>query len=430
MTRVKLSFAVALAGLIATAGVAGCSDARRAGGYGGKSLFEQTDVFVSGQEGYHTFRIPSLIVTPKGTILAFCEGRKNSRSDTGDIDIVLKRSTDNGRTWGPLQLVADHGPDTIGNPCPVVDRETGAIWLLLTGNPGRDNEKAIKERTASGTRTVWVSRSTDDGATWRAPIDITAATKRSDWTWYATGPGCGIQLASSRLVIPCDHNVAGGKMVRRSHVIYSDDHGKTWKVGGVAREDVNECQVVERADGSLMLNMRSYAKGPGMTNRRAIATSHDGGLTWSPLRYDAALIDPICQASFIRFTGRPAPPNPERERRAAPPSPNQRHERRAELASPNPERERRADSRSRLLFANPASTNRVKMTVRVSYDEGETWPVATELHAGPSAYSALAVLPDRTIGCLYERGEKHAYEKITFARFSIEWVTEGADSLS
>ncbi|HOW18702.1 MAG TPA: sialidase family protein, partial [Phycisphaerae bacterium] len=396
MTRAIASYAAACIGFAAIAGVAGCSEARRAHGYGGKVIIEQSEVFVSGREGYHTFRIPSLIVTRGGTILAFCEGRRNSRSDTGDIDIVLKRSTDNGRTWGPMQLVADHGPDTIGNPCPVVDRETDTIWLLLTGNPGRDNEKAIKDRTASGTRTVWVSRSTDEGATWTTPVDITATTKRADWTWYATGPGCGIQLASGRLVIPCDHNVEGTKMTRRSHVIYSDDHGATWQIGGVALEDVNECQVVERVDGSLMLNMRNYARGPGVSNRRAVAISRDGGLTWSALRYDTALIEPICQASFIRFTGGPAPRNPERERRAS--------------------------AKNRLLFANPASTKREKFTVRISYDEGETWPVAKELHAGPTAYSALAVLPDMTIGCLYERGEKDPYEKLTFARFSVEWL--------
>ncbi|MGB9626008.1 MAG: sialidase family protein, partial [Phycisphaerae bacterium] len=395
ITRAIASCAAACIGFAAIAGVAGCSEARRADGNGGKVVIEQSEVFVSGREGYHTFRIPSLIVTRGGTILAFCEGRRNGRSDTGDIDIVLKRSTDNGRTWGPMQLVADHGSDTVGNPCPVVDRETGTIWLLLTRNPGRDNEKAIKERTASGTRTVWVSRSTDEGATWTTPVDITAATKRADWTWYATGPGCGIQLASGRLVIPCDHNVEGTRMPRRSHVIYSDDHGATWRIGGVATEDVNECQVVERVDGSLMLNMRSYATGPGVSNRRAVAISRDGGLTWSALRYDAALVDPVCQASCIRFTPPPALPNPKRGGGAG-----------------------FAGSKTRLLFANPASTRREKLTVRVSYDEGETWPVARELYAGPSAYSALAVLPDMTIGCLYERGEKHPYEKISFARFS------------
>jgi len=352
-------------------------------------LFEQTEVFVSGQEGYHTYRIPSLIVTKKGTLLAFAEGRKNSRSDTGDIDIVLRRSLDNGRTWLPMQLVADHDHDTIGNPCPVVDRRTGTIWLLLTGNPGQAQEDAIIATTAAGTRTVWVSSSRDDGLTWSPPRDITAQTKRENWTWYATGPGCGIQLACGRKVIPCDHNVAGPTIVRRSHVIYSDDGGLTWRIGGDIGPDVNECQIVELADGNLMLNMRNYAKGPCAEKRRAVATSVDGGITWSDIWYDQALIEPVCQAALIRVTRRPA-----------------------------------AD-RHRLLFANPAnSTKREKMTLRLSYDEGRTWPVAREIHAGPTAYSALATLPDHTVGCLYERGRQHSYETLTFARCSLAWLEE------
>ncbi len=352
-----------------------------------QAFIEQSEVFVSGEQGYHTYRIPSLIVTGKGTVLAFAEGRKNSRSDTGDIDIVLRRSLDGGQTWQPMQLVADHGPDTIGNPCPVVDRRTGTIWLLLTGNPGQDQEGGIIAGTSGGTRTVWVSTSRDDGLTWLPPRDITADTKRENWTWYATGPGCGIQLACGRMVIPCDHNVAGSKTDRRAHVIYSDDGGKTWQIGGVVQPDVNECQIVELVDGALMLNMRNYAKGPCAEKRRAIATSIDGGLTWSQVWHDQTLIEPVCQAALIRVTAQPA-----------------------------------AD-RNRLLFSNPASNSkREKMTLRLSYDEGRTWPVARELHAGPTAYSALAVLPAGTMGCLYERGVQHSYETLTFARFSLAWL--------
>src|SRR5262249_53960976 len=155
-------------------------------------------------DGYHTYRIPSLIVSPKGTVLAFCEGRKNSGSDAGDIDLVLKRSTDGGKTWQPMQVVWDDGPNTCGNPCPVVDRQPGTIWLAMTHNLGSDTEKQIIERTAKGTRTVWITKSADDGATWSKPIEITAAVKKPDWTWFATGPGVAIQTAKGRLVIPCD----------------------------------------------------------------------------------------------------------------------------------------------------------------------------------------------------------------------------------
>lgn len=349
---------------------------------------QETDLFVAGQGGYHTYRIPSLLVTPKGTLLAFCEARKNGRGDSGDIDLVLRRSTDNGATWEPQRVIADDGPHTIGNPCPVHDRDTGTLWLPLTHNLGQDLQKQIVEGTAQGTRTVWVMKSTDDGATWSPRVEITPTVKAADWTWYATGPGCGIQTRSGRLLIPCDHYVRGSGM-RRSHVIYSDDHGTTWKLGGVVGDHTNECQLVECEDGSLLINMRSYHQ----KNRRALATSRDGGLTWSPVTLDDTLLEPVCQASLVRYTTQA------------------RH------------------GKSRLLFANPASTRREKMTVRLSYDEGKTWPVARLLHAGPSAYSALAVLPDLTVGCLYERGVKTYSDRLVFARFTAAWLTDNKDSL-
>src|SRR5262249_37080255 len=200
--------------------------------FAGTPALEQADVFVSGKDGYHTFRIPTVIVTPKGVVLAFCEGRKNSRSDTGDIDLVLKRSLDGGATWQKLQVVVDDGPDTVGNPCPVVERATGTVWLTLTKNLGHENEKLIRDGKSKVGRTVWVLKSTDDGATWSRPVEITASVRDPQWTWYATGPGCGIQLRSGRLVIPCDHTTRDSRLMR-SHVIYSDDRGVTWKLGGV-----------------------------------------------------------------------------------------------------------------------------------------------------------------------------------------------------
>ncbi len=356
----------------------------------GRSTFDQIDLFVSGSEGYHTFRIPALLVTPKGTVLAFCEGRKQGRGDSGDIDLVLKRSLDSGKTWQPLQVLADDGPHTVGNPCPVFDRDTGTIWLPFTRNLGQDTEKQILEGTSKGTREVWIMKSTDDGASWSKPVEITPAVKKANWTWYATGPGCGIQLtgrpagrpagpSAGRLVIPCDHYLAGSKE-RYSHVIYSDDHGQTWKLGGVIGPHTNECQLVERTDGTLLMNMRSYHG----KNRRALASSQDGGRTWSEVTLDPTLIEAVCQASLIRYA--------------------------------------RSDKQHRLLFANPASSKREKMTVRISYDEGKTWPVSKQLYEGPSAYSALATLPDGSVACLYERGERSPYEKLTFARFTLEWL--------
>jgi len=140
----------------------------------------QAAVFTSGQEGYHTFRIPSVIVAPKGSVLAFCEGRKAGRGDAGDIDLVLKRSGDGGKTWGPLQVVWDDADNTCGNPCPVVDARTGTIWLLLTHNLGSDTEAKIINGTSKGSRTVWVTKSTDDGATWTKPIEITKDVKKPE----------------------------------------------------------------------------------------------------------------------------------------------------------------------------------------------------------------------------------------------------------
>lgn len=359
----------------------GCDDMSRSS----KPMLQQTDVFVSGTEGYHTFRIPAAIVTPTGTLLAFAEGRRAGQGDSGDVDLVLRRSPDAGRTWEPLQVVWDDGPNTCGNPCPVVDRDTGDLWLLMTRNLGQDREPQIIDRTSQGTRTVWVTRSADDGATWDPPREITPDVKKPDWTWYATGPGVGIQLTSGRLVVPCDHAVADTK-AWHSHVIFSDDHGKTWRLGGAAGPGTNECQVIERTDGTLLLNMRNYD--PQHKNVRAIATSLDGGLSWFAASFDPVLVEPVCQAALLRC--------PDTE----------------------------CGDRTLVLFSNPASTRREKMTVRLSRDEGRTWPVARALHDGPAAYSCLAAFQDGTLACLYERGEKQPYERITLARFNLAWLTE------
>lgn len=352
--------------------------------------FNTQDIWVSGEGGYHTYRIPALITATDGTLLAFCEGRKNSRYDAGDIDLLLRRSTDGGATWGPVQVIWDDGPNTAGNPCPVVDERTGRIWMTSTRNLGEDIESEILAETGEGTRTVWVFYSDDHGATWSKPREITADVKRDNWTWYATGPGVGIQLESGRLVIPCDHAVAGTKRYG-SHAIYSDDGGASWKIGGVIPDRVNECQVVEMADGSLLLNMRSYHR----LNRRAVARSTDGGLTWSELWHDDALVEPVCQASFLRYTLARDPQH----------------------------------NRNRVLFLNPAATNRTNMTLRLSYDEAATWPVSRVLHAGPSAYSSIAILPNGQIGTLYECGDDSPYQAIRFGRVDLRWLTDNTDAL-
>lgn len=349
-------------------------------------------LWTSGEGGYHTYRIPAIVATPEGTLLAFCEGRKKGRGDTGDIDLLCKRSMDGGKSWSEQAVLWDDGPNVCGNPCPVVDRTTGTVWLLLTHNLGHDSEREIIAGTSEGSRAVWVTCSKDEGRTWTEPAEITSTTKREDWTWYATGPGIGIQLQrgphAGRLIVPCDHIEAESKRYF-SHVILSDDHGATWRLGGRTPTDqVNECQVAELADGRLLLNMRNYDRSQ---RQRAFSFSEDGGETWSAVAHHPQLEEPICQASLLWI------PVPGRE------------------------------GADRLVFSNPASADsRVNMTVKLSDDGGATWPARRTIHAGPAAYSCLVALPGDSIGCLFEGGEAHPCEKIYFASFDLDWLRGAA----
>ena len=361
--------------------------------YGYAQEITKKPLYVSGQDGYDTYRIPALVVTTKGTVLAFCEGRKQGRGDSGDIDLLVKRSENNGRTWSQQQVIWNDSGNTCGNPCAVVDSKTGTIWLLSTWNRGDDHERQIIDQTSQDTRRVYVIHSKNDGRTWSRPKEITADVKRPDWTWYATGPGSGIQIMNGpdkgRLIIPCDHIEAGTKHYY-SHVIYSDNHGKKWKLGGsTPMHQVNECEVVELNDGKVMLNMRNYDRSQ---KNRQVAISEDGGITWKDHWFDPVLIEPICQAAIQRF------------------------------------RWPQDSEGSVILFSNPASQEgRVNMTVRASFDEGQSWPISRELHAGPSAYSDLAVLPNGEIACFFESGENQAYESILFAVFPLSALKKSED---
>lgn len=342
-------------------------------------LVDQTDLFVAGQDGYHTYRIPALIRAADGSLLAFCEGRKTGSGDSGDIDLLVKRMEPGGARFSPQQIVWDDGPNTCGNPCPVLDAQTGTLWLWMTHNLGEDRESEIVAGKSRGTRTAWLCLSQDHGRSWTTPVEMTAQVKKPEWTWYATGPGCGIQMRTGRLVIPCDH--IAGSAQWGSHVILSDDHGKTWFLGGSAGPQTNECEVVETSDGRLLLNMRNYNR---RHTCRAVAESRDGGLSWSELRYDTALVEPVCQASIRRLDGV------------------------------------RLEGRPILAFSNPADPKqRRRLTVRFSGDDGQTWPWSVVVWEGPAAYSCLAALPEGTLLVLYERGEKHPYEKITLARLVV-----------
>jgi sialidase-1 len=324
----------------------------------------RADIFIGGHDGYPTYRIPALVVSKKGTILAFCEGRKTGILDHGNIDLVLKRSFDRGATWGPLQVIESEGFKTWGNPSPVVDRDTGVIRLLFCLNNDR----------------VFLTESQDDGATWAKPREITAQVKKPGWTWYATGPGHAIQLASGRILVPCDH---AEKTDMASHLIFSDDHGATWKLGGILANGTDECMAVEAADGRVYLSMRNAFK----KNLRAYSWSDDRGQTWSPVQMDSTLIDSTCQAGIARLTLQ------------------------------------KGQGKNRILFLNPASNKRDNMAFRLSYDEARTWSAPVTINAGPSAYSDLAVLSDLSVAAIFENGKVWPYQKISFDRMDFDWVT-------
>lgn len=333
-------------------------------------------LFRSGDAGYKCFRIPAIVKSTSGTLLAFAEARKNGCGDAGDIDLVLRRSLDNGRSWSPIQIVWDDSANTCGNPAPVIDEKTGKIVLLSTWNLGSDHEPMIINQTSKDTRRIFVLSSSDDGIHWTKPKEITSDVKLPNWTWYATGPVNGIQLKNGkhkgRLLIPCDHIEAGTKKYF-SHTIHSDDAGETWKLGGSTPSDqVNESTVAELSKGRLLLNMRNY----NQQRVRQTSISSDGGETWSELIPDTTLIEPVCQASLIRVTNSKKPI---------------------------------------LAFSNPASSSkRAKMTIRLSFDQGRTWPKSKLIWEGPAAYSNLVITHNEKIACLFEAGIKTAYEGIAF----------------
>lgn len=330
---------------------------------------EQSILYQRGEGDYHTYRIPALIRTTRGTLLAFCEGRRHSGADHGDIDVLLRRSFDGGVTWTEPRVIQDGGgPVTAGNPAPVVDRETGRIHLHF----------CIDNRTA------WVTESDDDGETWSEPREITQYVKDERYPWYATGPCHGIQLQSGRLLIPAYQN-------RHSHTVYSDDHGATWHRGATLTGPTGECAAVETVDGRVYMNCRNQNE--GTETYRLYAWSSDGGENFTESQYDMSLVEPPCQGSVVRLSTE-------------------------------------ADGgRNRILFSNPRSRERTHMTVQISYDECQTWTPGRCLYEGPSAYSDLCVLPDGTILCLYERGVERPYETLTLARFNLSWLTDGKDHL-
>ncbi|MBQ6284002.1 MAG: exo-alpha-sialidase [Bacteroidales bacterium] len=334
-------------------------------------------VFQKGENGVHTYRIPAITRTRSGVLLAFAEARHNSGSDTGDIDLVVKRSVDGGKTWGEMITIWDDGKNVCGNPSPVVDSRTGKVILLSTWNDGRDPESAIHKRTSFDTRRVFCLYSEDEGLTWSKPVEITDQAKLPEWTWYATGPSHAVQLPSGRIIVPCNHGNFGAETT--SHVIYSDDLGETWAIGGETHVG-NECTLARLPKGKLMLNMRKtdpelrqYGVG------RLVAVSLDGGLSFEKPYYDASLTEPVCNASLIN--GSPGRPS------------------------------------KTLFFSNPEHpAKRVNLTLRMSRDSGQNWESVATLTEGPAAYSDLVIMRNKDVGVLYEAGMKSPYEAIYFAR--------------
>ncbi|MBT5187233.1 MAG: exo-alpha-sialidase [Kordiimonadaceae bacterium] len=338
-------------------------------------------LYKQGDYGYACFRIPTVITTNDGSILAFAEARKMGCSDTGNIDIVLRKSIDNGETWSDVKIVWDDGDNVSGNPSPVIDRETGDIHLLSTWNNGQDKEADIIALKSIDTRRVFHQVSSDDGENWSAAKDITQTTKLSNWTWYATGPVHGIQLSKGpnkgRMIIASDHIEAHTDKYY-SHIIYSDDHGDTWQLGGSSPNDqVNESTVAELNNGDLILNMRNYDRQDAQV--RQIAISKDAGMTWQDQRYDRALPEPQCQGALL------------------------------------------TTKNDLLLFTNPAdSNNRVNMTLSISRDQGKTWPDKITLFDKHAAYSDLTELKDDRIIVLFEAGYETPYDGIHYKILDVK----------
>ncbi|MFI6205003.1 exo-alpha-sialidase [Streptomyces sp. NPDC051041] len=353
--------------------------------------------YVSGEGGYDTYRIPAAVRTRAGTILAFAEGRRAGAGDSGDIDVVLRRSADGGCTWGPIAVVAAGNGDTRGNPAPVVDPRTGAVVLVTSYNSGRVTEAQIMrgEVTAEQSRRVFVQRSRDDGRRFTPPREITAAVKRPGWRWYATGPGHAVALTHGphrgRLVIPANHSAAPpagspdtGQEPRYygAHALLSDDGGRTWRIGFTddsydGHDNANESTAAQLPDGTLYFNARDqHGSSPG---NRLDTRSRDGGESLErPYAVQPALNDvPVVQGSVLQSPGRGGP----------------------------------------LLFSGPSvPTARRAMAIWRSTDGGATFTKALTLSERRAAYSDLVPAGRDTVGILYETGTAGAYETIEFRR--------------
>ncbi len=379
---------------------------------GAAPLVENTDVFAEGQNGFVSYRIPGIVVTAKGTVLAYCEARKFTSADRGEIEIHLLRSTDGGRTWSAQQQIAHLGPRLPRNPHMPDDKKKKDM--------GGPEQQTVNNPMLIATRDgpvhfvycveymrAFHARSDDDGATWSKPVEITATFDRFrselDWQAIATGPGHGIQLRSGRLLVPvwlATYEKTAPQR-RGCSVIFSDDQGATWQRGDMAMSIGGESSVAQLSDDRVMLSSRNTDP----RNRRAVVYSRDGATGWTKPEFVDELLEPGCMAGLVIAPG---------------------------LLGAN---------RPLLLHSSPRTTDRAhrerkNVTIHLSQDDGRTWPARKLLQAGPSAYSDLAVLPDGTVLCLYENGKPGetrrngdwAYARLTLARFNLEWLTASSSA--
>jgi sialidase-1 len=391
---VTLCGAVAICAIAATATAIATADAPAA------AVRCSTSVpYTAGAGGYASYRIPAVIQAADGSVLAFAEGRRAGTADSGNIDVVLRRSSDGGCSWTPLQVVASGAGDTRGNPAPVLDPATKKIVLVTSYNAGTVTETQILQGnvTPEQSRRVFVQTSSDNGATFTEPREITAETKLADWRWYATGPGHATVLTTGphagRIVVPANHSIprpAGSTDLGSEakyyggHDIYSDDHGTTWHIGYVDDNpdgyiNVNETTATQLSDGRLYFNTREHnGTAPG---NRADAYSSDGGATLdAPFAPQDTIVGPVVEASVMQVRG----------------------------SGP-------------LLYSGPADPNaRAAMTIRVSHDRGVTFADPYPISGLPAAYSDLVQLDSDTVGLLYETGAAMSFGTITFRRIALD----------
>lgn len=340
--------------------------------------FSQQDLFRQGDNGVHTYRIPALVETKKGVLIAVVDARHDNAQDLpGHISLVMRRSFDGGEHWEAARTIREVKKGGVGDASLLLDRSTGRVWCFHSyGPPGIGFHTAKPgARTGPTTFQFQAIHSDDDGTTWSEAVDLTPQVKDPSWQAMFAASGTDIQTSSGRFLVPLVVRDAQG--VVHSLNAYSDDHGRTWAHGDPIGDDTDESHNVELPGGVILQNMRNG-------RNRAIARSHDDGVTFGPVTHDPALIDPGCNAGITRY---------------------------------------RRGGKDVLIFTNAASTRRESLTVKLSYNAGQRWPVGRVICAGPAAYSTVIPLRDGDIGVLYERGETNPYERITFARFSLAWVS-------